>query len=347
MDLSLGLGLGLGLGLNLGLGLGLGLCLDLSLGLGLGFGLYLGLGLGLGLDLGFGLNLNLYLGVAIMRTHYLSRTHYWSCSKFADWIRGTEKGGAKTGREWSEWRAVAKRRPVRYWIAEEALDSVQGFLWWPIDLIYEVKYYVNNRWVTRSHCLTAHSRDIAPGEWRDVGYRFLPCLFNELVNFVEVELAMSHVAWDRENRSKYIVPWWAAGWWRLRFWRCPRAGIDNLEWQSSLVYGTNDGIKPEDPLFGQPTRQATSAREILALYRWWTEVHSKRPDAHDAGGWSAYCDMRRARGDDMLDLEDRNPEEAAMSREALDKTRAIEKAYEEEDEEMMIRLIRVRGDLWT
>ena len=28
------------------------------------------------------------------------RSNYWSCSKFADWIRGTTKGGASTYRDW-------------------------------------------------------------------------------------------------------------------------------------------------------------------------------------------------------------------------------------------------------
>jgi len=132
------------------------------------------------------------------------RHNYWSCSKIADWIRGIEKGHAKTGRGWREWEAEGKRlHPVRYWIAEEALDAVQNFIWWPVDKIYDVKYYINNRWVTHTHCLTAHPRDIKPGRWQDVGNRFLPCLFNELVDFVEIETAWSHIAWsDKEARDE-------------------------------------------------------------------------------------------------------------------------------------------------
>ena len=275
------------------------------------------------------------------------RSQYWSCTPFADWIRGIEKGGAKTGRGWREWEAEAKtKHPIRYWIAEEALDAIQNFIWWPIDKLYDVKYYINNRWISRTHSLTAHPKDIRPGQWCDVGNRFLPCLFNELVDFVEVELAWWHLAWSPEERPKYNMPWWAVGWWRVRTWRCPQAGLDNLKWQSELVW-KEDEVGDDKEKIGQPTYQAVKAQEILALYKWWTEVYPNRPDPHDAGGWSAYCDMRRERGDHILDLETKSPEEEKMCREALDKTHEIEAAYEKEDEEMMIRLIKVRNSLWT
>jgi hypothetical protein len=275
------------------------------------------------------------------------RSNYWSCSKFADWIRGIEKGGAKTGRGWHDWELEGKTKyPVRFWIAEEALDAVQNFLWWPIDKVYDLKYYINNRWITRSHACTASPRDIRPGSWCDVGNRFLPCLFNELVDFVEVELAWWHLVWEgKEERKKYNAPWWRFGWWNMRLWRCPQAGLDNLKWQSELVWKEEE--VDDKSLIGKPTPQAERALEILALYKWWTEIYRNRPDPHDASGWSAYCDMRRLRGDHLLDLEDRGPEESKMSSDALDKLRKIEEQYETEDEDMMIRLIKIRGSLWT
>jgi hypothetical protein len=78
------------------------------------------------------------------------------------------------------------RHNFRYWLAEEGLDYLQKFVMFIPDNLYAIKYYINNRWVTRSHSLTAHPRDIKPGTWHDVGNRFLPCLFNELQDFVEV-----------------------------------------------------------------------------------------------------------------------------------------------------------------
>jgi len=279
------------------------------------------------------------------------RNHYWTCSKFADWLRGTTKLKAGTSEEWEEWETRAKKNfPIRWWLAEEGLDYLQQVIYWIPDKIYGFKYYVNNRWVTRTHALTAHPRNIKPGDWCDVGNRFLPCLFNELVDFVEVELAWWHIAWsDQDEKRKYNAPFWATGWFRWRTWRCPQAGLDNLEWQRNLVWKEEE-LGADSPDLGKPTRQAVNAQEILDLYKWWTEVYPNRPDPHDASGWSEYCDrMREERGDGLrwIGIESQNKETRKLGKTSLKLLRKIEEQYEKEDEEMMIRLIRVRNSLWT
>lgn len=277
---------------------------------------------------------------------------YWSCSPFADWLRGTKKLSAGTAEEWDDWTTAAQmKHNFRYWLAEEGLGYLQDFVTWPVRKIYDVKYYVNNRWVTRTHSLTAHPKDIKPGEWCDVGNRFLPCLFNELVDFVEVELAWWHIAWaEPEEKAKYNAPFWATGWFRWRTWRCPQAGLDNLDWQRNLRHDVDSGWAEGDPNIGKPTPQAVKAQEVLDLYRWWKDVYPNRPDPHDAGGWSEYCDRKRhEHGETGLSFmkESKNPELRALGDLALKKTHEIEQAYEAEDEEMMIRLIKVRHGLWT
>ena len=278
------------------------------------------------------------------------RNHYWTCSKFADWLRGTTKGGAKTSEGWDEWEKRAKADyPVRWWLAEEGLDYVQKVVYFIPDQLYSLKYYINNRWVTRTHSLTAHPRDIPRGEWRDVGNRFLPCLFNELRDFVEVELAWWHIAWsDKDERKKYNAPFWATGWFRWRTWRCPQAGLDNLEWQRNLVWKEEE-CEPGSPNIGKPTYQAIKAQEILDLYKWWTEVYPNRPDPHDTSGWSAYCDAMRVKypGSFLASLNSKDPEDRKASDKAHKLLQKIEAAYEKEDEEMMIRLIKIRQSLWT
>ena len=275
-------------------------------------------------------------------------SRYWSCSSFADWLRGTKKLSAGTAEEWDEWHTQAnKAHPIRYWIADTALDYMQDFVTWPVRKIHDVKYYINNRWVTRSHSLTAHPRDIKPGDWQDVGNRFLPCLFNELVNFVEIETAWSHIAWsDPKDTAKYNPPFWASGWFRWRTWRCPQAGLDNLKWQSELIH--NEDYCKDQPYYMKPTPQAVKAQEILALYKWWTEVYPNRPDPHDASGWTAYCELSRlANGGKMNWGADKTPELKKASKLAHKELQKIEAAYEKEDTDMMIRLIKVRHGLWT
>jgi len=267
--------------------------------------------------------------------------NYWTCSKFADWLRGTTKLKCGTGKEWQEWEEAAKAKyPIRWWLAEEGLDYLQDIWCYIPERINDVRYYINNRWVTQTHALKAHTKDIKRGEWRDLGNRFLPCLMNELVDFVEIELAWSHCVWDDAARKKYNYPWWRR-WFRQ--WRCSEAGIDHLKWAMTLT--NKDFIQEGEK--EEPTYQALAAKEILELYTWWKEVYPKRPDVYDVSGWSDYCDMRRKKGYHLLDMEDRTEEESEMRDNALAKSNEIEKAYNDEDESMMIRLIKIRESLWT
>ena len=275
-------------------------------------------------------------------------THYWSCTPFADWIRGTKKLAMGTAEEWDDWTTAAQmKHNFRYWLAEEALGHIQDFVTWPIRTLHDIKYYINNRWVTRTHSLTAHPRDIKPGGWCDVGNRFLPCLFNELVDFVEIETAWSHIAWgDEKDRAKYDPPFYASGWWRWRVWRCPQAGLDHLDWAMTL---TNEEWLDEDKKGeSEPTSQAISAKEIKELYVWWTETYRNRPDPYDASGWTDYCEASRiANGGKFSFSGDKSPELKEMSDRSHKLLQEIEATYEAEDEAMMIRLIKARCGLWT
>lgn len=275
-------------------------------------------------------------------------TRYWSCSPLADWIRGTNKLKAGTAEEWNEWTTRAQmKHNFRYWVAEEALGDIQDFVTWPIRSLYSIKYYINNRWVSRTHSLTAHARDIKPGDWCDVGNRFLPCLFNELVDFVEIEQAWSHIAWgDKTARAKYDPPFWASGWFRWRTWRCPQAGVDHLDWEMTL---TNEEFLDEDKK-GEAvlTSQAIRAKELKELYTWWTVTYRNRPDPHDASGWSAYCEsLRNEHGDNWIGMNPKDPASKKASNKAMKLLSKIEKAYEKEDTAMLIRLIKIRQSLWT
>ena len=276
------------------------------------------------------------------------RSNYWSCSKFADWLRGTTKPGAQTSEGWEEWTTAARmKHNFRYWLAEEGLDYAQKVVFFIPDTLYSIKYYINNRFVTRTHALTAHPRDIRPGSWSDVGNRFLPCLFNELVDFVEIETAWSHIAWgSAEDRAKYAAPFWSTGWFRWRTWRCPQAGLDHLDWAMSLTNEEflEEGKKSE----AVPTHQAIAAREMKELYTWWTETYCNRPDPYEASGWTAVCEAQReANGGKLSFNEPKDPALKKASDKAHKLLTKIEAAYEDEDEAMMIRLIKIRQSLWT
>jgi hypothetical protein len=282
------------------------------------------------------------------RNKMAQHNYYWSCSPFADWLRGTEKLKMGTSEEWDNWTTAAKmKHNFRYWLAEDFLSDLQDFVTWPERKLNDIRYYVNNRWITRSHALTAHPRDIKPGNWCDVGNRFLPCLFNELVDFVEIEQAWHHCIWSDEMKTKYNVPWYRKGWLRLRTWRCPEAGMEYLRWAETL---TNEEFLEEGEKHkAEPTYQAKAAKEIIELYTWWTTTYRNRPDPYEASGWSAHCDAMRVKypGSFFSSLNSKDPEDRKASDKAHKLLQKIEAAYAKEDEAMMIRLIKIRESLWT
>ncbi len=255
--------------------------------------------------------------------------NYWSCTKFANWLRGTEKLYAGSGKEWKQWEAEAKaKHPLRYWLAEEALDKVQDFIYWPVEKLYSAKYYTVNRWIDQSHALVAHPKHIKPGKWQDLDYRILHCTFDELVDFVEIEKAYSNYRWDEEKVKN--LKWWQGGRWRTRTWRSAEAGLNHLLWESNL---NDEEI---------PTSQSVAAQEIIYLYNWWVNIRPNRAKPMEASGWSAYCDSK---GGDLLDMFDRD--DGVDTKPMHDKMRELEKQYDDEDTEMLIRLIKIRGYLWT
>ena len=77
-------------------------------------------------------------------------------------------------------------------------------------------------------------------------------------------------------------------------------------------------------------------------------LYSDVAGAMEVSGWSAHCDARR-KDDDVLSVldDDSTEEERKQTRAILDDMHMLEARYEAEDEEMMIRLIKIRDSLWT
>ena len=272
---------------------------------------------------------------------------YWSCSKFADWLRGTPKIYSGTAEEWNTWKKVAKGKKVRYWLAEKGLDFLEDFFFFPVTFCKNIRHYIENRWISKTHALTSN---LKRGQWYEFDTRVLHALFDELVNFVEIEQAWRHVVGAEEEESKkYRTPWYRKLF-RLSFWRCPEAGLTHLEWAAGLKKD-EDWVDKNDPSYGQPTPQALAAQEIMMLYKWWKEDLPKRQDPMDASGWSDYCEEKHqeaeARGDDMWIGCVRDEADRERSSKISEICHRMEQDQEEEDTAMLIRLIKIRRHLWT
>lgn len=273
------------------------------------------------------------------------RSRYWTCSKFANWLRGTKKPYAETMEGWDEWRKTAQSaHKFRYWLAEEGLDKIQNIVFWIPDQIRSVKYYINNRWVTKTHAMTS---TMQRGKWHEFDERMLHCSFDALVDFVEIEQAWFHVVWNEDARKKFNSPWYACGFWKFPVWRSPEAGVASLEWAAKLKlekYNEDGSVTETD----EPTHQAKIAQETLALYNWWKFERPSRPDPYEVSGYNTYLEARREETGGKWSLRaDRSPKLKKMGSVALKKIGKIEQQYEKEDDQMLIRLVKLRHGLWT
>lgn len=276
---------------------------------------------------------------------------YYSESKPFDWLRKklqVQKPYALPLGEWERWSDHFKTtRPLAYWLTETLPDWLEKPAEWVLDPVSDLKYYILNRWVSESHKMPT---GLTPGQYHEVDQRMLHGLFTTLVDFVEVEKAhMQVICGNALERKKYNLPWWRRiHWFRWKAWRNPQAGLDYLTWETTLVNNAEWFSDPNDPSIGKPTPQAEAAKEVLELYHWWKSVRPQRPDYMDTSGWTAYCErVREKHGGIMIDSGKQTEAEQEECKVALQKSTELEQQYEDEDTEMMIRLIRVRGSLWT
>ena len=98
--------------------------------------------------------------------------------------------------------------------------------------------------------------------------------------------------------------------WYHRFlkFRSPEAGMAYLNWEITLTEEDGTG----------ETSQAKAAKEVIALYNWWVHIRPTRADPYD--------------GDAEF-----NPKFS------ID----LETQQLQEDEDMLIRLMKIRNNLWT
>ena len=212
------------------------------------------------------------------------RVRYWSCSKLANFIRGCEKPPYLSMDDWEKWRSEVKAKsPIRYFIAEKLLNKIQDFINLPKDIYNSIRYYIRNRFITKTHYLKT---GLKPGVYHELDKRIMYGLFNELVDFVEIEQAyMNYIV----NDKKY----------KFKNGRCIESGLDYLGWAVSLKYDEGWGLSKDDENYGKPASQAESAAKILELYTWWKD-RRYRPKPMEVSGWLDYEEKYEKEDEDML-----------------------------------------------
>jgi len=237
--------------------------------------------------------------------------------------------------EWKEWHEKTKTsRPFAYFIMETVPNKAEDLVRFFTKPINDLRYAIRVRLFDRYHVINT---GLKPG-YADADTRMLHGMFNLLVDFVEVELAWMHVVFDEDERKKRKHPWWSLGWTRFKSFRDPEAGLIHLRWEMKLD-------DKSLPAHDRSPQQAERAREIWIIYHWWKYIRPRRPDPHDASGWTEYCNSKSIT--ELFSDDDKTLDDKKISAEIIERSVDIEQAYELEDEEMLIRLVKLRKSLWT
>ena len=271
-------------------------------------------------------------------------SRHYASSKPVEWLRKkvfkVKKPRALGWGQWDKWDAdLKKARPIAFFFTETLPEWVEWIPKHSIEYVDNVRCWCSN-YAGNTHGLQS---TLSKGKWHEFEKRVLYSNFDSFVDFIECEEAWNHIAWsDKEQSAPYKLPWhkrhWLTRWGKP--WRCAQAGIDHLKWEMTLQ---EDGVY---------SHQAISAVEKMTLYTWWKDIRPARGSEWDESGFQAFwdaMDLKYGGHGEWLCFGSKSltAAESKMYDELSAKNEELEKQHEEEDTEMLIRLMKIRSALWT
>ena len=235
--------------------------------------------------------------------------------------------GALTSDGWNSFNEeFYLNAPIRYWLDN---DFKKIFIY-PVKWKYqEITYWFRYRIYDRYHIVKT---GLPPG-YSEVDNTMLHVNFNLLKDFVEIQQA------TREYWSDDVSKTWCEQ--HMPFYRVfypfrrPDLGIKHLEWATTLD-------DPSLPPYEQSVQQAKHAREVLILYKWWVEGRPGRVAVeihHPTNSGKSITDIFSSKF--------KNSPEYRKYRDDLDKSAKQEERWDNEDDKMLVRLMKIRRGLWT
>lgn len=234
--------------------------------------------------------------------------------------------GALSSRGWKLFsKEFQKNAPIRYWFEHDFKHDIIYPIKWKYDAIAD---WIRYRTYDRYHVVKT---GLKPG-YHSIDSQMLNVNFNMFKDFIECELAWAKFRWGTDaawyQKMRFIRRYI-----RTRF-RNPELGLAYLDWASAL-----DDLKlpPQE----RCEHQAIAAREMRILYDWWV---NKRPERK-----SIEIPMLKYIDDsDLLDDHfDKDSSEYKEYEEAVTARNELNEKWENEDDLMLIRLIKIRNSLWS
>lgn len=228
--------------------------------------------------------------------------------KFRDRLRGT-KYPSSTG--WDEWDDVCadaeEKHPIRYWLVGDCWDFITNTCSWPAERFREVKWYLRNRFVSKSHVLQSNH---PKGQWQEYSERLLYCNMDSFVIWCETEFVQHYEAWGTKTSGNI----------EERVLQTVASQLENLD--SELW--------------------ANIYREIREIYTWW-----KNYQEYEDTTWSEHCSyLDQKYGSVFGRREEQSPEDLQKTSELVESSRIAKENHNKEVEDMLIRLMKIRQGLW-
>lgn len=190
------------------------------------------------------------------------------------------------------------------------------------DILYDSKYYfdcvidpIRYRTTRRYHVVDTK---LKPGYY-DKDTIILHSMFSILVDFVEIEKAWLNTWCDGGKYNK-------TSWIKRKFgrFRSPEDGLAYLTWEIEQTM----------------LSQAEAAKEIFELYNWWKNIRPNRKDPFELACYDKHFDNNE---DWFLTSQQFTTEQ----RKCLDDANKYEEDQYNEDNEMLMRIIKIRNCMWT
>lgn len=242
---------------------------------------------------------------------------------FTNWFKMFPPDSA-TAEEWEIFEQNCKTKfPIRYWLNESLIPNTWDYVKNSFDTF---KTMLNHYLVERLHVIDTK---LPPGYY-DLGTRLLYGLFALLVDYVEVECAWMNKMSEKGIEEKR--PWWKK---KPRFKRSREKGLEYLNWEIGLKDENTRDINEG----AVNTSQSDAAQTAKELYLWWVDERPKRKDPYEA--LDAFPISKGKSLKDWINKDDPERDKA------LKEMYAEEIRQDDEDTEMLMKLVKVRKSLWT
>lgn len=227
-----------------------------------------------------------------------------------------------TTEEWNEWNDKAKQYKFKWFIADTVPDWLVSTFTYPYERVSKLM----NKYIRKHSQINITT--LKDNEWYDTETRMLHGMFQLLVDYVELEKAHVQIIFKEKDTPMYM---------RNTYYRSGIMGLKYLDWEVSL------GKKAKEF-----SNQSKNAKIVRDLYIWWTSTRPQRTDVMDVKGSMGVSTNEFYNDEETLSSIGRRKDKEPELYEDVNKAyEDAEKAYKEEDEKMLIKLIKIRDSLWT